>query len=291
MQVVVYVDVLIFMNAVITLILLLMTSEVFSVDAKKVNYILGSIVGGFFSLIIMAPEMGIWLTLITRIAICVVIILLTFRFQSIKMFFKCFFGFLFVSFVFAGIMFAISCYSNGKFIVYKNGYTYFNFSIITLIVCCAVSFLVIKVINRKLFLRHSDDLIFEINIEHNNKTVKTFAYFDSGNFVTDVFTGKSVIIVDVDELAQLFDVEVFMNIKNYLLKNKDYEIPEKMRLIPAKALGETKMIPAFTCDRVTVSDKNTIKIIERPVIGITYKMFEQFDYKALINEAVMGKVI
>lgn len=290
MQIVVYADVLIFLNSIITLMLLLATSELFNIDAKKIHMFIGAVVGGFFSLILFAPSMGILITVVSRVIICIIIVLLTFRVKCIKMLFKAILGFLCVSFLFAGIMYGVSSCLSNRVIVYNNGYVYFNFSVLTLIICCGVILLFIKIFNKKFLRKNAEDLVYNIKIEHDNKESVTLAYFDTGNNVTDIFTGKSVILVDVEEVKSLFDLFLFEDIKKFFYEKTEIIVTEKMRLIPVKSLGETKMIPVFTCDRVTLWDDTVKKIIEKPVIGITNAMFNDCSYKALINESVLWSV-
>ena len=60
MQQVIYVDVLIFLNTIITFIILLTTVEISGVSPKTFRLLTGSLLGGIFSLIILAPEMNVF---------------------------------------------------------------------------------------------------------------------------------------------------------------------------------------------------------------------------------------
>ena len=66
MQTVIYADLLIIFNTVMTLLIIVITSDILKIDSGKVRYISAAFCGGVSSLIILAPAMNVALMLILR---------------------------------------------------------------------------------------------------------------------------------------------------------------------------------------------------------------------------------
>ena len=84
MQTVIYADILIFLNSIITLFILLITSDLLKTDIRRLRLFTGSVLGGIFSLIILAPEMNSILVIITRFLISLIVVIVTFKTDSLK---------------------------------------------------------------------------------------------------------------------------------------------------------------------------------------------------------------
>ena len=73
MQTVVYADLLVILNTIVTLIIIIITSDLLKIDSRRTRYIAGSVAGGFMSLIILAPSLNSFVSILVRVLISVVI--------------------------------------------------------------------------------------------------------------------------------------------------------------------------------------------------------------------------
>jgi len=290
-QTVIYADLLVILNIVVTLIIIITASDILRIDSSKTRYIAGAVAGGLFSLIILAPSVNVLFAVLIRLVMSAVIVLLSFKLNSIRLYIKCFLVFNGVSILLAGILLTAGIIVNNDSVLSNNGFIYVDFSISGIILIICASFLLIKIISRKLFLRRKRDLIYLTEIQYNGKKIYVKALFDSGNSVVDIFTGKPVIIVSLNELKPLFEADFTDKIELFFLSGQYENCPEKMRLLPVNTLGNSCFLPAFTADRAIVSGNELLKITEKPCIAISDNTFDGKNYSALINEAVTGQVI
>ena len=290
MQTVIYADILIVMNSIITFLVLLGTSDIVKISCKKIRLLTGSLLGGIFSLIIIAPPMNILLIVLTRIIICLIIVLISFPVKTLRSAMKCIAGFCLINFLYAGIVYFLSGLIHSNRIIYNNGYGYFDLSAFSL-VCFIVSiFFAVRLLNRKILSVQKKDYLFDAVIEIREKSFKLKALFDSGNSVRDSYTGKPVIIVAFTEIEDAFSPEDKKSVVEIL--NGNYSVIGKgIRLIPVKTLGEQKLLPALSGKRLTISDEFKHVTINEPCIAISSDSFGGNRYGALINDSVLGKVI
>ncbi len=291
MQTVIYADLLVILNIVVTLIIIIITSDILKIASVKTRYIAGSVAGGLLSLIILAPPMNIFFTVMVRICISVIIVMISFKVHRFRLYMKCFLMFNGVSLLLAGIMFAAGMLINNESVISNNGYIYVDFSISAIILIICSSFFLIKIVNRKVFVKTKKDLIFNAEIQCNGRKINVKAFFDSGNSLKDIFTGKPVIIVALNDAVPLMDMSLYSEIRSYFKYGEYGSCDGKIRLLPVRTLGNSCFIPAFTADRAVVSGNDIIKVIEKPTIAISDNTFDGKEFNALINESVTGQVI
>ena len=290
-QTVIYADLLVILNIVVTLIIIIITSDLLKIQSEKTRYIAGSLAGGFFSLIILAPSMNMLFSVAIRIVISLIIVLLSFRVHNLKLYFRCFFMFNGVSLLLGGIMLAAGILINNDSVVANNGFVYVDFSISAVILIICASFFLIKIINKNVFMKNRRDLVFDTEIHYEGRKILLKAFFDTGNSLTDIFTGRPVIIVSSEEIRSLLEPSFYAEITGFFNEAENGSFSGKIRLLPVRTLGSSSFIPAFSAEKAVVSGNDTIKIVEKPTIGVTNSTFEGKAYSALINESVTGQVI
>lgn len=291
MQTVVYADILIFLNTVISFIILLTTADFVKIESEKIRYITGSLTGGIFSLIIIAPQMNIFLTVISRFLICVLIVLISFNVRNIRILLKCISGFILITFLYSSFFYFIFSFTKHENLYFNNGYFYFDFSAISAIIITAVIFIILRIINKLLINKKKDELIFDVDIFVDDAIIKVKAFYDTGNSIKDNFTERPVILISVCEISDRLDESLVESVKS-VLNNKNFSyLHHKLRLIPVKTLGEFNMLPAFSADKAIISDISTRKIVEKPCIAICTDIFSGKKYNALINNEVLGRGI
>ena len=112
--------------------------------------------------------------------------------------------------------------------------------------------------------------IFQVEILHNGKSVLLKGLYDSGNHLTDPYTGKGVHICTRD-----------MEEKLQIDKNK-------MVFVPYQALGnEGGVIAVFYADCIRIFKDSGIVQFENVPIGVTEeKLFLEKRYEMILNEEV-----
>lgn len=247
MKQVIYIDVLIFLNTAITFLLLLATSKITKLTPSAGRYVTGALVGGVFSLIIFAPDMGLILSLLTKLLFSLIIVSVVYNPKRIKAIAKQTSYFFAVSFGYAGIMLFISSLPGISILSYNNGIVYIDLSMFSLIAAAVVCYVVTVALNA--FTRHSHDgaILYNIKIKCNGKSLSTASILDTGNSLTDPFSGESLIIASSKEVDALLSADI----KNYISGNTNK--CEKLRLVPCTTIAGDTLLPVFRADEVQIS--------------------------------------
>lgn len=265
MKQVIYIDVLIFLNTIITFLLLLAASKLMKLTPSAGRFVIGSLIGGLSSLIIFAPDMGLFLSLIIKLLFSIIITSVTYNPTNIKNILRQTAYFFAVSFIFAGMMIFASSLDGISIISYNNGAVYINFSFFSLIIASVICYCTTVLLNK--FTRHKNesDILYNIKIEKDNFTVSYSSILDTGNGLKDPFTGESVIIAGIDTLKNVLpdDIRLYYDNKGEYCRN--------LRLVPCSTINNESVLPVFRADIAIISDGKTIIKLTKPMIAVTQK--------------------
>ena len=280
MQQVVYADVLIVLNMVITFILLLTVKIFAGVGTNTVRIMLASLVGGVYSLIILAPKMHLVLLLLAKAGMCISISFIAFHIRNFRKMARCCVLFLFASFLYAGILYAFSYFFQTDALIVNNGAAYFQLSAVSLVLICAAVYGVLYLLRKKLFLTKQRDMIYEMNITYDVHDIKIKALLDTGHTVKDVYTGKPVIILNADYASFLTGIPADTDVNGWA----DADPKLCFRLLPMQVLGGETYLPAFIANKVTVSCTQSISERKDVCVAVTKDKLGEQNYQALISE-------
>ena len=261
MKQIIYIDVLIFLNIIITFLLLLGVSRLLRLSVTPLRYAVGSVLGGISSLVILAPETGFILSVLIKIAFSLIIVMAVYNCRSIKAAAKATGYFFAVSFIFAGMMMFASSLPGINIVSYRNGVAYINLSFFSLVGACVVCYVVTCILGRVTAHRAAGEIYFDIEITDDGKQISSKALLDTGNSLSDPFTGESVIIGDIETLGSILPT----NIKTYLEKG----IAEHgIRLIPCRTVSAQSLLPCFRVEKVKLRSSDKICILNNVQIAV-----------------------
>lgn len=267
MKQVVYLDVLIFLNTVITFLLLLTSSRILKIYPSPGRFVISSVLGGVSSLIILAPEFGFFLSVITKVLFSLVIVITAYNPKSLRRIAKLTAYFFAVNFVFAGMMLFASSLPGISLVNYNNGAVYINLSFFSLVAACVVCYAVTCFLGKITKHRSTEGLLYSIEISSKGKTVKCSALLDTGNSLTDPFTGESLIIADKITVADILP----QSIDTYL---KNGECDTGIKLIPCRTVSSDTLLPCFRADYVKIKDDRSIRMINDVEIAVSNNMLD-----------------
>lgn len=247
MKQVIYLDVLIFLNTAITFILLLACSRMMKLAPSAGRYVIGSVLGGASSLIIFAPDMGFILSLITKLLFCLIIVFTVYNPKRLKSVLRQTGYFFTVSFIFAGIMLCMSSLPGVSLISYNNGIAYIDVSMFSLICAAIICYVVTGILNRITRCSQEESVLYNIRIRCGNATVSMASVLDTGNSLTDPFSGDSLLIASEYDVANIMPDEV----RNYIAG--DSHKCESLRLVPCNTVAGETLLPVFKADEVLIS--------------------------------------
>ena len=255
---VIYADVLIFVNFIVDFLLLKLVSRLNKRNSKLWRFITASIAASLFSLYIFLPSQAFIIELLMRLGCSAVTVLICFGFKGIKSFLRNISLFYAVSFIFAGIILFLQSIRPSSKIGVNNGFVYFDISPTLLITLSFIIYIIITVIKRITQKTAEASERYTVKLSFFDKNVTAEAIFDSGHSLKDAFDSSLVIIIDANTANRLFGcMEVNMLLE--LVPPETEALKRRFRLIPVKTGSGEKMLPAVKLDTITVQGKNSFE--------------------------------
>lgn len=250
---VVYVDVLVALNIIISFFLIKSVCAIAREKPKTVRVLIGSVMGGAYSLVIFLPEVHIALSIFGRIVFVFISSFAVFGFGSIKRFLRCVFLLCAVSVLSAGVLVAVWQLFLPNAVMQRNGSFYIDVSFVQLVCVCALVYAVVKFFGRFLAKSNSEDINVRLEISFHGKSVKANGIIDTGNNLCDSFTGESVSVIS-QSLALSLLPDRYMQAA---IAPVSGNMPEGMHLIVSDTVSSSALMCAFRADSMTlsVSDK------------------------------------
>ncbi len=262
MSQIIYVDVLVFLNVIVTFLLLLAVARLVHISPLPWHYVFGSLLGGASSLIMLLPEMGFLFSALTKLLFSVVVTGITFLPRSFAAAAKVTGYFFTVSFIFAGMMLFAASLPGVYLVQYNNGTAYINFSFESLVGACVICYTVTCILGRVTRHRAAGEIVFTAEIISSGKCIKTTALLDTGNSLSDPFTGENMIVADYDTVKQLLPD----CIKEYYAGGENIK---GIKLVPCKTVSSQAVLPVFRVNCVVLKSKEKNCIIKNVLIAVS----------------------
>lgn len=270
LETVIYADILIVINSIVNYFLLRSSASIVKCEHKTSRFLISSLTGGFFSLIIYLDNIPIFLNIIFKLISLTVIVLIAFNTKTVKAFIKCFGAFFLSNFIFAGIMLAVNTAFLPNASIYKNGIVYFDINILSLTLASVACYILIEIITKFTKSKVPEKCIYEIEIFSESLSVNGKALFDSGNTLCDCFSGRPVIIADISFISPLLSDNDLTEMKNF-------------RLIPFSTIKNGGALPAFMADKVSIQINGRKTVTENIYIAVTENKIISGGFSALIG--------
>ena len=280
----IYLDILILINLFVTYFLLLDTQKLMNLRLKKWRVLLGTLMGGAYSLLILWEVSALELVLVKLgmgISLVAVVFLDLRHPQRVWKDGLCFFA---VNFVFAGFMAALWMFAAPRGMQYKNGVAYFNISALTLAVSTVAAYLVISLFSSLLNRRNRLEELREVVLSLGDKQVRLTGLADSGNKLCDLFSGLPVIVCEYDAVQGLLPEGAKRFFTDFSEKDPlpDWRALPAFRMIPIQAVNGRGSLPAFRPEDVQVD-----RISRQAMIAVTTQPLSDGHFQAVLPTALI----
>lgn len=249
---IIYIDVLLFVNFFIDVLLVSLTGLAVGVKLTLKRLILSALVAALFSLYIFLPAKGLIFELIIRLLSSAVTVLVAFGYHNIRRYLRAFFSFYAVSFLFAGAIMGLKlAFPNSKVRV-NNGVVYFDISPVLLIAMSFVIYLIIFVARKFTAKTAVTADRYKLKITVGEVSVGCTGMADSGHSLKDAFGDSMVFIIDRKTAEELFgtaNCECLLS-----LVPPEGVLQSRFRLIPVKTVSGERMLPGVRCDLLEIYD-------------------------------------
>ncbi|MDR1410041.1 MAG: sigma-E processing peptidase SpoIIGA [Oscillospiraceae bacterium] len=289
MRQVVYLDVLIFLNAFVTSALLLATSALLKTEIRRIRLLIGTVLGGVLSLVIFLPPLPIPLSVLIKAVGCALLAFVSFGFRSWRIYLRTAAAFLLANFVFAGAMLALWSFIAPRGMVFNNSTPYWDVSVLLLCVSTIFCYALVRLISFITRRNAPDNHMFELTIEANAQRADCKALFDSGSALREGFSGAPVIVAQLDVVRPLIPRALRDQFGGsapaYLSLDTPVSVDgvQSLRLIPYSSVGGTGLLPAFKAERATVRQGRKQWVCEDVYIAVSEKTFARGEYTALVG--------
>ncbi len=257
----IYIDVLIVTNTLLTSLLLKCISCLLHTKITGRRGAIASIIGGAASLLaLMIPENRFEALILTVIKLIVSAIIpaIAFKAKKAQDLLKLFFMYLSASIVFAGVCVLIWKTGSAR-VIYINALTvYFDLSLGVLALSATGSYLLLwgfELIQRKNAFTHKS---YHLLIKIENLELLIPAVADTGNTLSDFFSGLPVVIICSDELYDHFELD-----REEALFDKGFH------LIPYKTINGDGVLSVTTNATLTLIDNDKNHKAIEAAAGIT----------------------
>lgn len=263
MEVKVFVDVLFMINFIIDYILLSITSFFAKKTPTVAKMILSSSVGAIFASCVFFVKMNTPFALLLSVVVAFLMVFLSFGDKKAFVLLKNTAVFCLVSAVASGVGFGLIFSGKNSSFAINNGIFYTDIDAYTLLFVFALSvFLIHTATGYVKKQKIKDTFLYDVVIQKNGRTICDTALFDSGNFLKDPVSQKSVIIAEWQSVSSLFDEE---KITDVIVAH-----PQEFLYIGCSALGNSVGMYAFAPDGVMLDEKAfkepvLVAITERPL--------------------------
>ena len=263
----VYVDVLFIINFIIDYLLLCITSFFIKRKPQILKIMLAASLGALYSAFVFFLPMGASLSLPLSLMSALFMVWIAFGFQRATLFFKRTCIFYLVSFVSAGAGMALLSFANqydGVNFAVNAGIFYADINAYTLLFIFLASVFIIHIACGHAQKVHiGSQFLYEVTIQKGGKSATNIALFDTGNFLKDPITQKSVLIAEWHAISSLF--------KEDTLAEAVANAPALFLYIPCRGIGGESGIFAFLPDKIT-SPK--IRFPESLYVGISERVLD-----------------
>lgn len=266
--IVIYLDVLFIINFFITFLLLEITARLCKKEPRLFRLVLSAAFGGLYSMIILVDNLPWYISLISKIAACVLIILIAFKFYRVKSFAVALGIFLFSNFLFLGIIVGIYLLSGNQMIAVNNSTVYLNIGAKALLFSAAAAYVIASLVVRIYNKSVSKGDIYSLVIENGGRSVSLFALADTGNKLREPFSDSPVIVVEKEKASCLFE-------------------NEKARIVPVTSVNKNSYLQAYKPDKITIKTAKGEEVIEKAYIALSDKM-KSSGFSAVINPEILS---
>ncbi|MCF6465175.1 sigma-E processing peptidase SpoIIGA, partial [Clostridium sp. Cult2] len=262
--------------------------------------LIASLVGSIYTLVVFFPSLQFMGKFIIKFSVSILMIVLAFNPEKLKIFLRQLSTFYLTSFVFAGTVIGIFYILNNRFIVskfsFKNSSELYKF----LTIGIGLGIILIRNILKNHLIRIGrENCLTNVTISLNNKKTDLVALIDTGNSLKEPISQKPVIIAEYNALKTILPELV----KNVYLENKDLDLnfiakimeeigdEINLRLIPFKSLGNNNgILIGFVPDSIKVYLDNETKKLKDDIIVAIYndKLATDEQYNGLLHPEILG---
>ncbi len=246
---VVYIDILLAVNWLADTLLLSAVSRILQIVSKRSRLVLGGLVGGAAAVGVFLIPLPTGFVVFLHGVIAVLIILLAFGFESLRILLKRVVVLYCLSSLFSGVMSALGKLTGSEFLCARNGIVYVDISPLMLALLAVSSYAVLCLYDYLTRKRVPTTHEYELLIEDGNGVLTCRALYDTGMHVREPFSGKPVVIAETSVVAPYIRPELY---RSLCRPDCTASTSHRVRMIPYRSIGGDGLLPSFVPKRMQI---------------------------------------
>ncbi len=284
MRGVVYVDILIFINALIGYLLLRAAAGLSGCQTSGWRMLLGAVIAGLASLLLLLPPLPTWLMWGAKLGSAVLIVFAGFPPRTVRDFLKCCFWYILLNVALCGVVLAV-VYSG----VFKNLHTnnlavYFNVSPLLLIGCITGMYFVLRLFSWA-FGRPMQARTIPFTAVFEEGCVRGMALVDTGFSVSDPITGAPAFLLSFPAVRATLPKSLLSALTLYFDDGAMEAGGASLRLIPAKTAAGTRALPAIRVRELVLEGDGTSRKYTGMCAVFTPERLADDSFSAIVSAA------
>lgn len=256
MRGVVYVDILVLVNAVIAMFLLRCTARLTGSPLGLFRMAAAGLAAGASSLILLLPPMSAWVLTAAKIGSAGVIVGLAFAGRGVRAFLKTCFWYLVLNFLLSGVVFAVMYYTETGSVESNNMTFYLNVSPGVLFVCVGGVYLAVRLCEAAFGRpqRHPHHtFVCEICMAGECAKMHGVALCDTGFSLRDMFTGEDAFLLSFPAVRNALPKALQEALQSYY---ESGTLCPPLHLVTTQTVSGVKCLPAMRSQSLTVAGQN-----------------------------------
>lgn len=274
---VIYADILLAVNWWVDFLLLLLVRRMTGAGAAGWRVALGGLAGAVSCGLILLPPLPVWLTLAAKLVAAAAMVLVAFGFERWRVFARRLLWLFALSAGLAGLCAALYFYVAPIGFYVFNGTVYYAVPPLLLVGLTVVCYALLWLWERLLRHRAATDAEYTVTVTHGGRCVRMHCLYDSGNHLTEPFSGWPVLVAERYVAARLLAVPQSI---------ADISPDETAwRVVPFDSIGGEGALPAFLPERITVRVGDEERVLPRCYMAVCDRL-GRGEYEALIGSAL-----
>lgn len=302
---VIYIDVLLALNLFIDFLLLLATVRILRISYRRWRLVLGALFGSICSTLIFLPDLNMVLSTAVKLVSAAMIMLISFKWMGVMAYIKQLTVFFVISTLFAGVAMAVWFFAAPTGFYVQGGIVYYDVDPLTLVILTVISYGVIWAYDRVTQKKQPKNRDYRLLIDCGGGTAGVRALYDTGNGLTELFSGSPVVVVRYAAIASVLPPALQQALRTQASGWKTGEdagdeeaapavgdtavrtaVRSRLRLVPFQSVGGNGLLPAFQPAHITVVAQNGAS---RDITGAYVAVCDTLgrgEYEALIGSDI-----
>ena len=286
---VVYVDILLLVNFIISYFLLLSTCKITGCCIPFFRMLLACSASALFSLILIAPALPEWISLLYKALSGAAVVFLAFGAKSIALFLRNFLWHFILNLGLAGLLLLAVLKGSFASIHANNLNFYFNLSPLLLAGASVIFYLFLRLLVL-LFGRPSPGAVYPLKISGSGLQLFVNAFYDTGFFLQEPVSGAPVILISFEAVrAQLpADIEAFLT---GFFCGRPIAPPKKLpvRVLSCRFAEGQRLLPGFCLEKSCFTVHEQEHTVLKPVIAFCPNLLHKGAFDALFGSDIFNQ--